>query len=216
MTPITVAQLIDAGIWPTQAKLFAEPLNMTFDRFELNTPARRALFIGECSHESAGFAQLEELLSYRDAGRIVRVFRRAFDLDLDGAISSTELDFAATFVREPVKLANHVYAGRNGNGDEASGDGWRFRARGPLGLTGRANYAAAEADLRMGLLNDPDLVASPLGGCMAAGWFWQANRINTFADAGDTNGATRVINGRAMLGAVERVAMVDRALQALA
>lgn len=116
---IDLARLIAAGIAPTQARVFLAPLSAACARFGISTPARLAAFIGQCAVESGRFTQLEEGLYYTTAERVRAVF----------PASVLSLGDAARLTRNPQALANRVYAGRNGNGDEASGDGsWRVSA----------------------------------------------------------------------------------------
>lgn len=122
---------------------------------------------------------------------------------------------AVPLINNPQALASKVYANRLGNGDEASGDGWRYRGRGLFQVTGRTNYMAAGGALGVDLKSHPELVAEPEGAAMTAGWFWSAADCNTLADSSQIDAITRKINGRAMLGAVERRNRFDHTLQAL-
>jgi putative chitinase len=155
--------------------------------------------------ESTGFTALEEGLWYSTPERLLRVF--------PSRVKS--LAHAATLVRNPKGLANCVYAGRLGNGNEASGDGWAFRGRGLIQLTGRDNYAAAAAGCGKLYLERPDLVAKPEDACLTAAWFWSAGGLNALADRQDWDGITRRVNGPAMLHQAERVAATLAALEAL-
>ena len=152
----------------------------------ITTPARLGLFLANTMHESAGGAVLVENLTYTSAARIRAVWPRRF---------ATEAD-AAPFVRNPQALANRVYAGRNGNGGEATGDGWRFRGRGLIQITGRANYAAAAAAFGRGL-DDPFIgwCSTPAGAAATACWWWAAHGCNTLADRGDDVAVRERING---------------------
>lgn len=190
---ITAAQLVACGIGPTQAKAFAEPLEQTCDLYEIKTTRRVAAFIAQCAHETQMFVHLEESLFYREPARIMSMFRNV-----------KSLDQARELVGKPEALANVAYANRNGNGNEASGDGHRFRGRGCIQLTGRNNYTAAALKLAEPYIEKPDLVAEPGDACLTAGWFWDRNGLNRLADLGDTDGITRAINGSAMAGAQER------------
>jgi len=203
---ITVETLIAAGIQPTPAKLFAEPLAIACEQFDISTPRRVAMFIAQAAHESVGFTRLEENLRYTDPMRLARVWPSRFTGYAD----------AARFVRNPQALANHVYAGRNGNGDEASGDGWKYRGRGLFQLTGRENYRAAGEALGQPFVDAPELVALPLHAARSAAWFWAARGLNDMADAGDVKAVTRAINGPALLGLEERRMAYGEALHAFA
>lgn len=198
-------RLIACGIGPTQARVFLEPLRRVFDRFEISSPVRMAAFIAESAHESANFTRLEENLHYSRPERIMAVFPSTVHSTAD----------AAPLINNPQALASKVYANKLGNGDEASGDGWRYRGRGLFQITGRANYMVAGGALSVDLKSHPDLVAEPESAAMTAGWFWSAAGCNGLADGSQIDAITRKINGRAMLGADERRSRFDHALQAL-
>jgi len=201
---IDVAALVAAGIGPTQARQFEAALNDTFARFSIDTPVRRAAFVAQCAHESALFTTLEESLYYRKPERICAIFKSKVPT----------LDSAQALACNPQRLANRVYANRNGNHDEASGDGWRYRGRGLIQLTGRANYARAAADLARDYVAEPDLLLQPLDACLTAGWFWNAGKLNALADAKRIDDITRAVNGPAMAGAKERRELFESALAA--
>lgn len=202
---ISLTQLIACGIGPTAARAFIDHLNATFDRFEINSPRRMAMFIAQASHESIGFTHLEESLYYSSAIRLVQVYGARFHGLAD----------AARFVKDPQGLANFVYANRNGNGDGASGDGWKFRGRGIFQLTGRGNYQAAQDALGVAYTDTPELVSEPEHAALTAGWYWASLSLNIAADQNDVNWATRAINGKAMLGLEERRLAYAEALTAL-
>lgn len=191
---ISLAALIACGLAPTQARQFAEPLAQTFGRFDISTPARVAAFLAQAGHESASFTRLEESLYYTTAERIRAMWPSRV----------RSFDDAARLTRNPRALANRVYANRLGNGDESSGDGWRYRGRGIFQLTGRANYMAAGDALGVDYKSEPDLVAQPLHACMTAGWYWATIRGNDLADTGQIDALTRRINGPGMVGADDR------------
>ncbi len=201
-----IAILVAAGISPSAARLFAEPLAETFDRFGIDSPVRRAAFIAQASHESVGFTRLEENLYYRKPERIQQIWPRRVP-DLAGA---------ARLARNPRGLANRVYADRLGNGNEASGDGWRYRGRGLFQLTGRANYTEAASALGRPYVTQPELVALPIDAALTAGWYWQRNDLNSLADGSQIDAITKRINGPAMLAADERRSLFDEALLAFA
>jgi putative chitinase len=203
---ITVAALVAAGIAPTQARIFAEPLAAACERFGIVTPARVAGFLAQCRVESANFTQLEESLYYRDAARIASIFKSRVKSIAD----------AQRLTRNPRALANVVYATRLGNGDEASGDGWRFRGRGLKQLTGKANYTDAAAALARPYVGQPDLVAQPEDACLTAAWFWHTVKGNALADSAQWDAITRAVNGPGMLQADLRRQYSEEALQVLA
>lgn len=201
-----------------RAAHFVEPLRAAMDTVGITTPARVAAFLAQAGHESQQLMRLEENLVYTSAEQIVRIFRSDFDGDRNRAISPAELADAQRFVRNPEALANRVYANQNGNGDEASGDGWRYRGRGIFQITGRANYRicsiaiCADADT---LLVNPEFLADPDYACMAAAWYWAEHDLNALADRGAFEEITRRINGGTH-GLAERVALWHRGIEALA
>lgn len=201
-----LSDLIACGIAPTQARAFEEPLREAFKSFEINAPARMAAFIAQAAHESRGFSRLEEDLWYTSPERIREMW--------PGRVPS--LAAAAALLRRPEMLANRVYSNRLGNGDEASGDGWRYRGRGLFQLTGRANYMAAGEGLGVDYKVDPSLVSQPPDSAFTAAWYWSVMGLNALADNGDIDAITRRINGPGMVGADERRTAFDKAMRALA
>lgn len=199
-----VERLVAAGIKPTQAKAFAEPLRAACARFAIDTPVRLAAFVAQCAHESAHFTALEENLYYSSPERIRAIFPSRVP----------SLAVAQALARNPKALACRVYAGRLGNGDEASGDGWRYRGRGLVHLTGRSNYADAAQALGRPYVEQPDLVAQPADACLTAAWFWHCRKLNILADASNTDAITRAVNGPKMAGQDERRRLFDRAVAA--
>lgn len=196
-----------AAIMPaagTRISLFLDPLNSAMAEFGINTPARGAAFIAQAAHESSQLHNLVENLNY-SADRLIEIFRRRFTLA-----------DAAAYARKPEIIANRVYALRLGNGDEASGDGWRFRGRGIFQLTGRANYAECSRALYNDeiLIERPELLKQPEGASRSAGWFWQARDLNQWADAGDFKTLTLRING-GLNGWADRLACYERSIAAM-
>lgn len=203
---ITVDTLKAAGIASAQAEVFVDPLSAACARFDIDTPQRLAAFIGQCAVESGCFTALEENLYYTSAQRIQAVWPSRVP----------NADLAASLVCNPQALANRVYAGRLGNGDEASGDGWRYRGRGLIGITGMINYTLAATALAMPLVTDPDLVAQPEGACLTAAWYWHTHKLNALADAGLVDAITRQVNGPATMHADLRRQYTEKAVSALA
>ncbi len=203
---ISVANLIEAGVPPTQARQFAEPLAIACSRFDIDTPPRLAGFVAQCRVESANFTVLEENLRYRSPEVLDRTFRSVVGLE----------DAARLVKAGPQAIANRVYAGRLGNGDEASGDGWRYRGRGLKQLTGRANYADAARALARPYVERPDLVAQPLDACLTAAWFWHTIKGNLLADSAQWDAITRAVNGPGMLQADLRRQYAEEAVRAFA
>lgn len=156
----------------------------TFAEFEINTPARVAMFMAQVAHESVGLTVFEENLNYSTKA-LRSVFGKYFPTD----------GIAAAYARQPEKIANRVYANRMLNGPESSGDGWRYRGRGPIQITGKENYIKCGAALGLDLVNYPELLEEPAAGYRAAGWFWSWKNLNEWADCGDIRRATKLING---------------------
>lgn len=181
---------------------WVNPLNETFQRFNLNTLRQQAAFIGQCSHECGNFRILEENLNYR-AETLIKLWPKRFDQAK-----------AQMCARNPKLIANTVYSGRMGNRDEASGDGWRFRGRGCIQLTGYANYYHAGQALGEDLVMEPDLVATPRYAALTAGWFWSTHDCNRLAEASDWVGLTKKING-GTIGLQDRIKHIDHAIAAL-
>lgn len=208
---ITVEKLLAMRVSAGAARRFAEPLQAACALHGIDTNVRVAAFMAQALHESGHLERMEEDLHYRSAERIARVFRRAFDADRDGKLSSFELQIAEAFVGQPERLANRAYAGRNGNGNEASGDGWRYRGRGFFQLTGRTNYLQAGQALGRPYVEQPDLVAQPSDAALTAAWYWSVNGCNAMADTFRLAEVRRAINGPAQLGAAECLELFGRA-----
>lgn len=154
------------------------------DEYEINTPKRIAAFIAQCAHESGGFVFLSENLNYSAAG-LMRVFDKYFK---DEAT-------AKAYARSPEKIANRVYANRMGNGDEASGDGWRYRGRGLIQLTGKDNYFWFASSLEITPEEAAEYTQTFEGAAQSACWFWETNKLNKLADDADIMTMTKRING---------------------
>lgn len=187
---LNVDHLQQMGVPP----IWATHLISAMNEFGITTRDRAAMFLAQCAHESTGFKRFEEGLSYNSPERILLVFRRLRPLGIEGV---------AHLVRNPKALANRAYAGINGNGDEASGDGYRYRGRGIIQLTGRANYGTAGAAIGHDLITNPDDASTPHVGSRVAGWFWKSRGLNELADAGDFMAITRKING-GLVGIADR------------
>ena len=169
----------------TRVKEFVKCFNEWSDRFGISTPLRFVHFIAQIAHESGEFKSMEENLNYSADG-LLRVFPKYFTKET-----------AAQYARKPEKIANKVYANRMGNGDEASGDGWRFKGRGAIGTTGRDNYKAyADSEFCVGdLMNHPEWLAQSPGCYKSAMYFWWKNGLNQIADTDDVVKVTKRVNG---------------------
>lgn len=187
---------------PAKAEEWIDAINTTFETFGIETLEQQASFLGQCAHESNGFTALVENLNYK-AESLCKVWPKRFP----------SLEAAQPYHRNPEAIANKVYANRMGNGDEESGDGWNFRGRGLIQLTGRDNYRACGEALGADLESDPDLVSTPMYAALSAGWFWHKNHLNNIAE--DITAVTKKINGGTH-GLEDRVARTQQALNALA
>lgn len=174
MNPITEQQLralLTAPDADPRPGLWAAPLTQCMQAHDISTPDRQSAFLAQILHESDGLKHLEEGLNY-SAPRLRAVFGRRFTSD----------EQAAAYSHQPEKLANYIYADRMGNGNEASADGWRYRGRGLIQLTGRDNYARFAAATNTDVLANPDLLLSPPLAALSATWFWNAHSLNSLAD----------------------------------
>jgi putative chitinase len=178
-------------------------LNETFTRFMIVTPVQQAAFIGQCGHECGNFRILEENLNYR-AETLMKLWPRRFPT----------LEVANEYARNPKKIANKVYSSRMGNRDEASGDGFRFRGRGCIQLTGHSGYFHAGKALGVDFVKEPDLVATPQYAALTAGWFWDTHKLNKLADVRDWTALTKRING-GTIGLEDRIKHINHALAVL-
>lgn len=211
MTP-TIADLQAAKV-KDPAK-WLEAVVQTCREFEINTPQRIAGFLAQTSHESGGYTLLSENLNYR-AATLAACWPNRFAVlgpdkkpikDKTGKLTPTAV--ANSIAGKPELIANLCYSSRMGNGPAESGDGWKFRGRGLKQLTGKDNYARCGAALGLDLVGNPDLLLEPINAARSAGWFWKANSLSTFADAGDIKGMTKKING-GYIGLEARQALYD-------
>lgn len=160
-----------------------EKYKTLFNSYHVNTPLRIAHFMAQIEHES-GLEPIAENLNYSGQG-LGKIFKKYFP--------TFELQVA--YQRKPEKIANKVYANRMGNSDEASGDGWKYRGRGFIQLTGKDNYLVLSKDARIDCFNNPDLLLQEANATIAALWFWGKNKINDLADDDDIISVTKKING---------------------
>ena len=168
--------------------VWAESMANVFPTYEINTPQRIAAFLAQCGHESGGWTVFEENLNYSAQG-LRKIFGKYFPTD----------ELAMAYQRQPEKIANRIYANRMGNGPEESGDGFKYRGRGPIQLTGKSNYTSFAKDMFddwENVVENPDWVTYDKDfALMSAIWFWNKNKLNHEADIGDIKTMTRKING---------------------
>jgi putative chitinase len=191
------AQLLALGI---EGKWF-EPLQETFEKYQINTPQRQACFIGQCMHESGGFKFLKENLNY-SAKALMATWPSRFP----------DADTAEKFERQPEKIANKVYSGRMGNSED--GDGAKFIGRGLIQLTGKDNYTAFGEAIGEDLVANPQLVEQPRYAALSAGWFFNKRNLNALADIMDIETMSKRINGGS-IGMADRIAKINKVLDLL-
>jgi putative chitinase len=176
-------------------------------KYGVNGPKRMSHTLGQCRHETGNWTRLSENLNYTDPVRIANIFKSDFDLDKDKVIEPHEIEFAKKFVRRPEAMANYVYQFQNGNGSEASGEGWKHRGFGPLQITGKKNQVLAFRKMGLPDDTDPERLAKDLAMASAA-VFFDNNSLWDECDRGvtalDVKAVTRVVNP-ALLGLSERV-----------
>jgi putative chitinase len=180
-----------------------EALDQLLPDYDINTPLRVAHFIAQCAHESGNFLFIKENLNYR-AESLMKTWPRLFPT----------IEIARQYEKQPEKIANRAYGNRMGNGDEASGDGWRYCGRGLIQLTGRDNYTFFAGSLDISVEEAAEYLATFEGAAQSACWYWEQNNLNRFADANDAKGLTRAING-GYIGLEDRIKHTNHALHVL-
>lgn len=178
-------------------------INCAADSAQLSTPARIAAFLAQTSHESADFTRFIENLNYS-----------AQSLMAHWPMLFPDSETAERYARRPTDIGNRVYAGRLGNGAETTGDGYRFRGRGLIQITGRDNYMRCSLALfgNQKLIANPGLLETPIYAASSAAWFWRYRGCNGYVDRGDFTGLTRAING-GLNGLDSRLQLFNRALE---
>lgn len=179
---------------------WAQALNVILPDYDIDTPQRVAAFVAQSAHESGNFIFLAENLNYK-AASLRRVFGKYFPTDA----------LAAEYEKKPAKIANRVYANRMGNGDEASGDGWRYCGRGLIQLTGKSNYQAFADSIETPVEEVSEYLQTFEGAVQSACWFWEINNLNAPADTGDIKLMTKKING-GYIGLEDRIKHYEHAL----
>lgn len=178
-------------------------LSQLLPDYEINTPKRIAAFIAQCAHESGGFIFLSENLNYK-AESLVKVFPKYFK----------DISMAKAYEKQPEKIANKIYADRMGNGNELSGDGYKYRGRGLIQLTGKTNYTWFAASLQISPEEAAEYMGTFEGAAQSACWFWETNNLNQWADKGDIEKMTKIING-GTIGLEDRKKHYEHALHVL-
>lgn len=187
----------------SRAAIWYDPLIQAMQKFNILSPIQQAMFIAQVAHESGMFRLTEESFAYRPE-RLTQIFPKYF---------KTQADVNAV-IGKPQAIANRVYANRMGNGDAGSGDGFKYRGRGLIQLTGRTNYTLAANALNVDLINYPDAVAQPEYAALTAAWFWYMHGCNDLASQGKYESITRAING-GTIGLQERLRLLAICKQAI-
>ena len=203
MRLVSERQLVDLGASAANATKYADALNDAFVQHEINTPLRIAHFLAQVYHESAKLRRTNENLNYSAKG-LRKVFGKYY--------KTTKA--ATAHAKKPRQIANRVYANRMGNGNEASGDGFRYHGRGLIQLTGKNNYRAFSEFVGRDCVANPELVKSELA-VSSAVYFWTSNRLNRLADLDDVRAITQAING-GVNGLPDRISLLAKAKQLLA
>jgi putative chitinase len=175
-----------------------------FPKYDIVTIPRVASFIAQCAHESGGFSMMEENLNYK-AATLTKLWPQRYPPGI-----------AEQYAGKPELIANKSYGGRMGNGPEQTGDGWKFRGRGLIQLTGRSNYTACSRAMFGDdtLVENPDILFDPYYAIHSACWFWEKNKLNQFADNGDFITMTKRING-GTIGLADRQKHYKHAVEVL-
>jgi putative chitinase len=203
---ITVSQLKQLLPKNPYVEHWHHALEQLFPDYDINTPKRMAAFVAQCAHESGGFMVLKENLNYK-AASLRKIFPKYFPND----------QIAQEYASKPNKqeaIANRIYANRMGNGDEASGDGFRYCGRGLIQLTGKSNYQSFADSLEMRVEDVPEYLATFEGAAQSACWFWESNNLNQWADKGDILTLTKRING-GVIGLEDRIKHYEHALHVI-
>lgn len=171
---------------PERKQELCAALEEAFSKFQINTPQRKAHFLAQILHESAHLSTFEESLYYRWT-TLMKVFKKYFPTETS----------ARSYEKQPQKIANRVYANRMGNGNEASGDGWKYRGRGSLQITGKDNYRAVSKGIGVDFVSNPDPLKSDKYAILSAGWWWKNRGLNELADISkdDVTAITKKVNG---------------------
>ena len=209
ISPITIGLLEAMGIRHALAVQWLPHLSHAARRYQIDAnPRRLAAWLATIAHESARLTALVENLNYSAMG-LAQTWPARY-ADMAGQPTATALRIA----RKPEDIANLTYAGRMGNGSAGSGDGWRYRGRGLIQITGRANYAQSGAELGLDLINKPELLEQPMYAALSAAEWWHRNGCNELADTGDMAAVTRRVNG-GLTGLDDRLKLYSAALRYL-
>lgn len=198
ITKEQLAQIIPRNPYVDQ---WCSALNKLLPDYGIDTPQRVAAFLAQCAHESGNFVFLKENLNYKWAS-LRKVFPKYFPTD----------ELAQQYEKQPEKIANKIYGNRMGNGDESSGDGFRYCGRGLIQLTGKNNYTAFAESIETPVEEIPTYLETFEGAVQSACWFWETNNLNQYADNNDILTMTKRING-GTIGLEDRMKHYAHALE---
>ena len=196
------------ALFPQASVAALDHLNRAMTRYKIDSPVRAAAFLAQIGHESAGLTAVVENLNYSAPGLAATWPNRYRGPD------GKPNQLALAISRNPEQIANNTYADRMGNGPARSGDGWKYRGRGYIQTTGRANYEALTKALGINFVAVPDLLEQPEYAALSAAYFWQSKGLNELADADQLDAITRRINGGTN-GAADRKARWEKAKSVL-
>lgn len=203
MLPVTAEQLkqLYSSTKTETIEKYIGPLNFFMKEGEINTRLRVCAFLAQIGHESGGLTIVKENLNYSAQG-LLNIFKKYFPTR----------ELALEYERQPEKIANYVYGNRMGNGPASTGDGWRYRGRGLIQITGKESYIAFSKDRSLAFDEITAYLETPDGACESAVWFWSKRSLNQYADESDMIIITKKING-GLNGIDDRIARYQRALE---
>lgn len=184
MITLDIFEKIAAGATQTKLDLYYTPIINAMQEFGIDTDQRAVMFLSQVLTESGALSTVVENLNYSVNG-LLKTFPKYYRTVAE----------AEAHAKQPIKIASRVYANRMGNGDEASQDGWKYRGRGLIQITGKNNYVAFGNKIGVDLTANPSYLETPEGAARSAAWFWNVNNLNRFADKGDIEGCSRAVNG---------------------
>ena len=202
------------------AEVWLPYFNTIPKNFGIDTPLRMAAFLAQVGHESGGLTLLEENLNYSAEG-LANTFPKRYAKRLQNGLYAKNsvgrylpTDLAIKIARKPVLIASWTYADRMGNGSVESQEGWKYRGRGLIALTGKANYAELTLNTGIDFVSNPDLLKEPAYALISACFFWKSNNLNRFADKKDILSLSKAING-GIIGLEHRKALYEKACKTL-
>lgn len=209
-----------AGCSNKVAEVWLPYFNTIPKNFGIDTPLRMAAFLAQVGHESGGLTLLEENLNYSAEG-LANTFPKRYAKRLQNGLYAKNnagrylpTDLAIKIARKPVLIASNTYADRMGNGSVESQEGWKYRGRGLIALTGKSNYAELTLNTGIDFVSNPDLLKEPAYALISACFFWKSNNLNRFADKKDVLSLSKAING-GIIGLEHRKALYEKACKTL-